>query len=363
MTTLKQRFAIISICFITTSAMAQTTEGVSIKSTLSPPHPSAMLDVESASKGILIPRVPLVNVNSATPVSTPTTGLLVYNTTTTLPDGEGFYFWDATGKWQKLASLGSTSGFWSATATGNSIHRGSIATQSTDGSTIVGIEGLPAGCQSEFYVNGPSTFFAADPGTLLDDISATAGIQIGAPWSSVDGGHWNEINTPDYWLDMQFNTGRGVNIGGGKGSYLNVYPGSGVDGVSGTSDDMSGVVAAYAFLTTSDSTKKKNITAHNGVLAKLNSCNTYDYNFKQESNSHKKHTGVLAQEIEAQFPTLVENQIQVVSGGNKFSPNPVTITTKAVDYAGLTAILLQALKEQQAQIEALKARLTVLENH
>jgi hypothetical protein len=355
MTTLKQSLAILSICFITNCAMAQTTEGVSIKSTLSPPHPSAMLDVESASKGILIPRVPLVTPNVATPVTTPAVGLLVYNTTNSsgMPDGEGFYFWDASGRWQKLESSGNTSGYWSATATGNSIHRGSIATQLTDGSTLVGIQDLPAGCQSEFYVNGPSTFFAADPG--VTSISATAGIQIGAPWSPIDGGHWNEINTPDFWLDMQFNTGQGVNIGaGGKGSNLNVLGGT----------NMPGNIYCSGVLTTSDSTKKKNITTcSSSVLTKLNTCKTYEYNFKGESDSHKKHTGVLAQEIEAQFPTLVENQVQIVSGGNKFSSTPVTITTKAVDYAGLTAVLLQALKEQQAQIEALKARVTVLENH
>ena len=43
-------------------AIAQT-EGVSIKSTVSPPDESAMLDVEHSSKGVLIPRVSLLAKN------------------------------------------------------------------------------------------------------------------------------------------------------------------------------------------------------------------------------------------------------------------------------------------------------------
>jgi hypothetical protein len=86
--------------------MAQT-EGVSIKSNVSPPHPSAMLDVESSNKGVLTPRVALQATNISTPVTNPAISLLVYNTATAgvFPNSvvPGFYFWDGT-QWRKLVA-------------------------------------------------------------------------------------------------------------------------------------------------------------------------------------------------------------------------------------------------------------------
>ncbi|MDR1646188.1 MAG: hypothetical protein LBS05_10300 [Tannerellaceae bacterium] len=64
---------------------------------------SAMLDVSSTHKGILLPRIPLTSVtgklggNSAPQPA----GLLIYNTSPTLP--EGFYFWDGA-EWKNFES-------------------------------------------------------------------------------------------------------------------------------------------------------------------------------------------------------------------------------------------------------------------
>lgn len=100
--------SIVSVC----SAIAQT-EGVSIKSTLGPPNPNAMLDVESTNKGVLIPRVALVSLNSTQPIANSgplEKGLMVYNTNEsyTTPtnqsnglQGKGFYYWN-TAKWVKI---------------------------------------------------------------------------------------------------------------------------------------------------------------------------------------------------------------------------------------------------------------------
>lgn len=70
------------------------TEGVSIKTTVGPPHASAMLDVESGTKGVLVPRVFLTRDTLAAPVTNPADGLIVYNTNDTLnPWGKGLYYW------------------------------------------------------------------------------------------------------------------------------------------------------------------------------------------------------------------------------------------------------------------------------
>ncbi len=61
----------------------------------STPHPSALLDMTSTNKGLLIPRVTLVALNNGTtPVNAPATGLLVYNSAGSLT--KGFYYWDGT---------------------------------------------------------------------------------------------------------------------------------------------------------------------------------------------------------------------------------------------------------------------------
>lgn len=75
-------------------------QNIGINTTGSTPDPSAMLDIEASDKGILIPRVALTATNAASPVTSPATGLLVYNTATagTAPDNvvPGFYYWDGT---------------------------------------------------------------------------------------------------------------------------------------------------------------------------------------------------------------------------------------------------------------------------
>ena len=74
-------------------------QNIGINATGVAPNVSAMLDVESTDKGVLIPRVNIADLTTAAPVTTPATSLLVYNTNTTT--GEGYYYWDAT-KWVKL---------------------------------------------------------------------------------------------------------------------------------------------------------------------------------------------------------------------------------------------------------------------
>lgn len=57
-------------------------QNVAINTTGAAPNASAMLDVESTNRGLLIPRVALTATNAAGPITTPATSLLVYNTAT-----------------------------------------------------------------------------------------------------------------------------------------------------------------------------------------------------------------------------------------------------------------------------------------
>ena len=68
-------------------------------------HASSLLDVKSSDKGVLIPRVALTSINSASPISSPATSLMVYNTATagTTPNKvvPGFYYWGGA-SWVRL---------------------------------------------------------------------------------------------------------------------------------------------------------------------------------------------------------------------------------------------------------------------
>ena len=73
------------------------------------PDASAKLEVASSNKGFLPPRVALTATNSASPVSNPANGLMVFNTVTagTSPFQvvPGYYYWDGTGaKWVSLST-------------------------------------------------------------------------------------------------------------------------------------------------------------------------------------------------------------------------------------------------------------------
>ncbi|WP_148285300.1 hypothetical protein [Flavobacterium sp. B17] len=70
------------------------------------PNSSALLDLNSSNKGILLPKVSLTGVNDATTIASPATGLLIYNTNASLVNGVGLYINNGTSSvpiWEKLA--------------------------------------------------------------------------------------------------------------------------------------------------------------------------------------------------------------------------------------------------------------------
>ena len=68
-----------------TAQVAVTTDGSSANA-------SAMLEVKSANKGLLIPQIALTGVNDATTITTPATSLLIYNTATATGVSPGYYY-------------------------------------------------------------------------------------------------------------------------------------------------------------------------------------------------------------------------------------------------------------------------------
>src|SRR5690554_1329362 len=71
------------------------------------PHKSAVVDIVSTQRGLLIPRIGIPDLDAAAPVNNPATSLFVYNDPNSVSPAvtteEGFYYWDGA-KWVRFVS-------------------------------------------------------------------------------------------------------------------------------------------------------------------------------------------------------------------------------------------------------------------
>ena len=95
-------------------------KGISINLNGTPAHPSAILDINCSSKGILIPRVALTSIHDTTTILKPAISLLVFNTNSAMTDGSiGYWYFNGT-IWDKISGVqvpGNPTGTSSCTGT------------------------------------------------------------------------------------------------------------------------------------------------------------------------------------------------------------------------------------------------------
>lgn len=96
--TSKGIFAVIFFLAISRIALAQ---NVGIGSTVFTPAASSMLEIQSANKGLLIPRFALTQTTLAAPVTAPATSLIIFNTATINDVTPGYYYWTGT-MWARI---------------------------------------------------------------------------------------------------------------------------------------------------------------------------------------------------------------------------------------------------------------------
>ncbi len=81
--------------FLLFTTFGYSQQNVSVNITGNPADPSAMLDVSSTSKGLLIPRVALNSINDITTIANPAVSLLVFNTNAAMIGGAvGFWYYN-----------------------------------------------------------------------------------------------------------------------------------------------------------------------------------------------------------------------------------------------------------------------------
>lgn len=377
---------LLMICAMLTSVLSAQTEGVSIKSNPSAPHGSAMLDVESSSKGILIPRVPLTNLTSTVMMATaPSSALLVFNSTTNATVTPGFYYWTGS-VWKQLATGPE---LWKLIGTGPNIHYngGKVTVGNAPSSTqeynlevLTNAGSSVYSCKFETAYGGQLRYAytdtdvggaAAGPGNWLTQKSASVAYG-GTVWCqpnifSMVGGATTFTNSPNV-------DNRGLvitswpKVSGTKGS-ISMYGNINDLNISTNGTLSASYPGGVATLTTggvwspsSDSTLKRNIQDETSVLARIADCRPVTYRYKSEPDGQLCH-GFLAQEIESVFPELVvgiklESGTETIEGvGTKQN----YVEKKGLNYTGLISVLLKAIQEQQAQISDLTGRIQTLE--
>jgi|GEM_PF-2652480 len=113
----------------------------------------------------------------------------------------------------------------------------------------------------------------------------------------------------------------------------------------GTSGD--GTVAiANAWNTFSDIRLKKDLSRIPNACSMVNQLNGY-YFYWKKGKDRTRQVGVIAQEVEKVLPELVKTGSDGI---------------KTVDYPKLSAVLIEAVKEQQKEIDSLKKRMDALEH-
>ena len=75
------------------------------------PDASAILEVKSASKGVILPKVSLTGTSDVSTIANPTTGLLVYNLASVGGLNVGYTYWDGT-QWATFLDIFSPSTGW-----------------------------------------------------------------------------------------------------------------------------------------------------------------------------------------------------------------------------------------------------------
>jgi len=99
-------------------------------------------------------------------------------------------------------------------------------------------------------------------------------------------------------------------------------------------------------LASSDVRLKRNIEPLQGALEKVLKLRGVRFQWQEPARGAAPEIGVLAQDVEAVFPEAVSADKQGIKG---------------VDYAHLVAPLIEALREQQTQIDALRGELQRLQ--
>ena len=174
-----------------------------------------------------------------------------------------------------------------------------------------------------YNTSNPSVFghSAGEVEVTINNVTTT--LQQAIDNKTIGGAGWEQSGTIVYY--------NGGNVGIGTSSPSQKLH------VSGN------ILATYiygtAFYYSSDRNLKTNIQPISNALDKVQQLQGVTFDWKEDGSSS---VGLIAQDVEEVFPELVHTDEEGV---------------KSVEYANLVAVLIEAVKEQQKEIDELKAQL------
>ena len=214
-------------------------------------------------------------------------------------------------------------------SSGNLLVGKTSAAYNTDGFQIQsnGISGATTSAGRPFFVNRKGT-----DGAIVDfykDGSTVGSIGSGSGVMAIAGPSGNGLSFPNNLVLPSTSTAGAKDASTDLGvSYSRFKDGH-----------FSGTVNAGNFNTTSDATLKTNVETLSGSLDAVKSLRGVSFDWLENGGSE---IGVIAQEVEAVLPDVVSTNDEGI---------------KSVKYGNMVAVLIEAIKEQQAQIDELKAKL------
>ncbi len=195
----------------------------------------------------------------------------------------------------------------------------------------------------------------ADRGTIRFGNGNYYGLDMYSNSNVAGFGGYTSSGSDGFTLWQQYNEGSGIH---GDGDHVVICsPGDG--NLVNFVDEDGGVLVAYVgnlgnYVQVSDMNLKQNFEPIENSLDKVLSLTGYTYEFKLRNGEAEKGqqpvrtTGVIAQELAKVLPEAA----QVNDQGNYM-----------VDYAAITPLLIQAIKEQQQIIEEMQSQIETLKNN
>ena len=195
----------------------------------------------------------------------------------------------------------------------------------TDGADIH----LPRGSHITFYgnnANNHSIGSRSNTGAITDDLRISS---YGAIYFDLDSNS-NNSSAADFVIGRH---------GGGTGTISNLFSISGETGSVVSNSN----ITAYG--SASDVRLKENIEVIQNPIDKVQRLRGVTFNYKKDGS---KSTGLIAQELEEVLPEVVYETHDLHDEEDKF---------KAVRYGNIVGLLVEAIKDQQQQIDELKAKI------
>jgi hypothetical protein len=343
-------------------------------------NPNAVLDIESATKGVLFPKVSLTSINDPAPLTAHTAGIQVYNLSSGTEVDPGFYYNDGT-KWNRIGADAEKvftfgSGAPSGACTVGTMYVDTLEASPTEGETFTCLASgwssyvaPPSPPRTPFYfsqttndagsnknspiwrmggigigVKKPTTKIHAQ-GQLLMAPSGTSTVGMADGTHNIGGVILRSpVSDPTAsTIIVQNNTGANIFLSKKTAAVGSLFVRFAVNGSA--VGNIARTATGTAFNTTSDYRLKEKIRPTHYSIADLMKVEVVNYNFKADK-AKTTTTGFIAQDLYKIFPDAV------TVGGENVTEKPWT-----VDYGKVTPLLVKAIQDQQKEIASLKARL------